>query len=487
MSGVFGCLAHSTEECAERVYFGTDYHSHTGAQQAGVAFLMGGSFLSAIHNISQGAHFRTLFDPDIARMVRQSNQEDRIIKFGVGVISDRDPQPLQYRSRFGDVAIATVGRVPNLNKLAKELESTGSLSLRDGGKVNINEVVIRLIEEKADLIEGIRYMWSRISGSISLVMIFSNGRMIGARDRYGVSTLALGRGDGGVVALASETCSFFNLGIRSYRFLKPGEIVQISESQITTLKPGCQGNCRACSFGWIYAGFSASAYEGIEVEPVRNRCGAALAQRDNVEVDMVAGIPDSGTGHAIGYANKSGKPYGRPLVKYTPTWNRSYLPAVKALRDKIAQMKLLPVQKLIAGRRLLFCEDSIVRGTQLRDRIGILYELGALEVHMRVACPPYSFPCPYLRATREFDELAARQMIQKLEGSMTPSNIAAYLDPTSNQYARMVEKIRQLVKATTLKYLTLDQTVQAIGLPKDQLCTYCWTGDPIDRDGLIEG
>ncbi|MFA6254611.1 MAG: amidophosphoribosyltransferase [Patescibacteria group bacterium] len=485
MSGFVGCLAHSTEECVKRIFYMTDYHSHLGAENAGVAFLMGKVFLSEIHSISDGKHFRDLFEQDIAEMIRRSEAVETPIKFGLGIISDRDPQPLMYRSRFGDVAIVTVGRVPNLNQLAKELGTQGSFSLRENGKINIAEVVIRLMEEKADLVEGIRHMWSRITGSLSLIMIFSDGRMIGARDRYGVSPLVLGRGDGGVVALASEVSSFFNLGIKTHHFLKPGEIVQVSQSRITTLTKGCQGNCRTCAFNWVYAGFPASAYEGIGVEPARNRCGAALASHDNVEVDIVAGIPDSGTGHAIGYANKSGMLFGRPLMKYTPTWPRSYLPATQALRDMIAEMKLLPVMELIEGKRLLFCEDSIVRGTQLHKRIRNLYELGAQEVHIRVACPPLMWPCPNLRATREFDELAARRSILELEGSPI-DDVSAYLDPDSDHYARMVAKIGTWIKATSLKYLTLDDMVAAIGLPKDQLCTYCWTGIPIDRNGLIE-
>lgn len=488
MSGVFGCLSHQTDKCLEDVFFGTDYHYHLGSTNAGLIFLLSDeSFRQAIHSISNGAQFKDRFEEDLTRVQKEIEQKNLVSKFALGIISDRDPQPLLYSSKFGDLAIVTVGRVSNLMSLVAELKMAACLSLRGNKKVDIAEVVIRLIEQKDDLVEGIQHLWSKIIGSLSLILLFADGRLLGARDRFGVSSLALAKRADGGRALASEVSSFYNLGYKSFRFLLPGEIVQISESQETKLTFGCQANCRACAFNWIYTGFPASAYEGIEVEPVRYRCGRALAKADQpgqLEIDLVAGIPDSGTGHAIGYANQSGVPYGRPFLKYTPTWSRSYIPDSQAIRDKIAQMKLLPVPSLIKGSRLLFCEDSIVRGTQLRQRSDVLTHLGAKEVHIRPACPPLMWPCLYLRSTRELDELAARRAIFELKGC-NPEDISSYLDPTSADFAEMVGKIRQFIRATSLRYLRLDEMILAIGLPADQLCTYCWTGQKIGRESEV--
>ncbi len=482
MSGLFGCLAHTTQECMRMVFYGTDYHCHLASEVAGVAFCQDrGGFMREIHSLRDGAQFKHVFGADFSQMLNDCQMRNLNINLGLGVISDRDPQPLIYSSKFGDVAIATVGRVPNLHELADELKTKHLLSLRENGKINIAEVILRLVEDKKDLVEGIQYMWSRITGSISMVMIFADGRMIGVRDRYGVSSLALGRAENGIRAFASETSSFFNLGFTEFRFLKPGEIVQISKIEEKTLQLGCQQNCRVCAFNWIYSGSPAASYEDVNVEPVRYACGAALAKKDWVKPDSVAGIPDSGTSHAIGYSNETGIPFTRPLIK-SPTYNRSYIPEDPAFRQLVATMKILPVLPLISGKRLLFCDDSIVRGNQLSQRAEILHQAGAEEIHFRIACPPLLFPCPYLRAVRKYEELIARQIIAKIQKRIIDEktegtiDISPFLDHLSQEYALMLKEMRVEIKATTLVFQRLDDMIEAIGLPKDQLCTFCWTG-----------
>ena len=461
MSGMFGVV--SKGDCVSTLFFGTDYHSHLGTERGGLAVL-GDHFTHDIHDIS-AAQFKARFQSACREMSGTS---------GIGVISDNEPQPLTITSRAGTFAIATAGLIENKEALAKGMLDEG-MTFEDisTGGISSVEVVSKIISQGTDLLDGIQQVWSMIQGSASMLLLTRDG-IYAARDSLGRTPLVVAECEGDY-AVASETCAFYNLGYRVVRYLKPGEVVLISRDGVEVKLPGKEHN-KICTFLWIYTGYPASTYEGVNVEVVRERCGRALAQDDNIEADLVAGVPDSGTGHAIGYAMGSGLPYRRPLVKYTPGYGRSYTPTDQTVRDHVARMKLIPIPDVINGNSIVLCEDSIVRGTQLKNHTAQkLWDAGARELHVRPACPPLMYPCRYALSTRSLDELAARRAIRHLEGEDI-EDVSAYLDPTTKQYSAMIDWITKDLKITSLKYLTLEQMVEAIGLPCNKLCQYCWTG-----------
>ena len=462
MSGVFGIL--SRKNCANNLLYGTDYHSHMGTEYGGMAVL-GDRFFRSIHDISK-SQFKSKFFEEYKEMTGNS---------GIGVISDRDAQPLIIGSKFGTFAIVSTGIVENTNELAKELLDSGeSFSEMSAGGINSVELIAKLITREKTLIEGFENLYNIIEGSASVLLLKDDG-LYAARDRLGRTPLVVGEKDGDFV-VATETCSFLNLGYHIMKYLEPGEIVRISPSGLESQLPGKDRN-QICSFLWIYTGYPASSYEGISVEVVRERSGRLLAKDDNVEADLVAGVPDSGVGHAIGYSMESGLPYRRPLVKYTPGYGRSYTPPSQEIRDLVATMKLIPIRDIIAGNRIVLCEDSIVRGTQLKNfTVSKLKESGAREIHVRPACPPLMFPCKFALSTRSVDELVARRAINTLEGKRT-DNITEYLDDTSDKYRKMVDWITKEIDVTTLKYQKINDMVEAIGLPREKLCLHCWIGE----------
>lgn len=461
MSGLFGVASDSN--CIEDLFYGTDYHSHLGTQVAGLATL-DGYFRHRIHSIAD-TQFKSRFAGHLSELAGNS---------GVGVISDSNTQPFIVSSRVGDFAIVTAGLVTNKDPLAQKMLDEGqSFSEVAGGQINPSELVAKIIASGKSITEGIKRVFEKVEGSCTMLLLTGDG-IYAARDVRGRLPLVLGRKDG-AFAVASESSAFPNLGYEAVRFLDPGEIVRITAAGAETIERGADA-CRICSFLWIYTGYPASSYEGISVEAVRERTGAALARKDEVEADLVAGVPDSGTGHAIGYAMESAWPFRRPLVKYTPGYGRSYTPPSQEIRDLVAKMKLIPVADIIRDKRIVLCEDSIVRGTQLKNlTIKKLKDNGAREIHLRAACPPLMFPCIYALSTRSVEELAARRAIRALEGSH-PKDVAEYVDPTTQKHARMVEWIRNDIGVTTLVYLELDEMVEAIGLGADRLCTHCWTG-----------
>ena len=463
MSGLFGVV--SREDCSEVLFYGTDYHSHLGTQFGGIAIL-GNTITRLIRNISQG-QFKSKFYGDLHTI--RGNK-------GIGVISGSDEQPIYLNSKFGPFCIATDGFIDNAGDLAEELLSDGVTFSEVGySEVNLTELVGKLIARGENLIDGIERMFESIDGSCSLLILNREG-VIAARDRLGYFPLTVGR-SGDAWAVTTEASAFPNMDFDVVKYLDPGEIVLIDESGPIQRKSG-GGIKQVCAFLWIYTGFPTSSYEGINVETVRERCGQLLAKRDtDIEVDVVSGIPDSGIGHAIGYAMESGKPYRRPLVKYTPGYGRSYTPPSQDVRDHIAKMKLIPNKDIIEGNRVVVCEDSIVRGTQLKNfTIKKLWRDGAREVHVRPACPPLMFPCRFSLSTRTIGELAARRAIRALEGHDL-EDVSRYIDHRTDEYRNMVDWIAKDIEATTLRYQTIDDMVAAIGLPKEDLCLYCWNGD----------
>ena len=463
MGGLFGVV--SKNDCASDLFYGTDYHSHLGTRLGGMAVGNSGGIQRSIHSI-ENSYFRSKFESELGSF--NGNR-------GIGVISDTDPQPLVARSHLGTFGIITVGRINNMEDLVLHaLGERRSFFDTNGGVVNPTEMVAKLICLEQNFEDGIRKAQSSIRGSCSLLLLTDKG-IYAARDRLGRTPLAIGRREG-ALAVSSETSAFANLGFEVEHFLGPGEIVSITaDGWEQCVAPG--PHLQICSFLWVYYGYPASEYEGINVEFVRNSCGAALARNDDAAIDCVAGIPDSGIGHAIGYANEKRVPYLRPYVKYTPTWPRSFMPQNQNMRDLVARMKLIPVRRLIEGKRLLFCEDSIVRGTQLRNNIQLLFDLGAREVHMRPACPPLIYACEFLNfsTSRSTLDLIARKAIQELEGP-GDKNFGAYARSGSERNMAMVEEIRRQLCLTSLKYQRLDDLVASIGLPKEKLCTHCWDG-----------
>jgi len=464
MGGLFATV--SNGECVQDLFYGTDYHSHLGTKRGGLAIANGAGFKRVIHDITT-SQFRSKFQDDVTTMRGQR---------GIGVISDYEDQPLIIGSHLGVYAIITVGRIENAAELARQAfgQRRTHFSEMSGGEINPTELVATLINQESSFVDGIRNAQEHIRGSCSMALLTDDG-IYAARDKYGRTPLVVGQKNG-AYAITLETCALPNLGYEITRFLGPGEIVLLTEDGVERKQaPGTK--MQICSFLWVYYGYPPSSYEGINTEVVRYRCGALLAHDDDVEIDAVAGIPDSGTGHAIGYANEAGVPLMRPFVKYTPTWPRSFMPQDQETRDLVASMKLIPIRDLIQDKRLLFCEDSIVRGTQLRDTIRRLFDHGAKEVHMRPACPPLVHGCRFLNFSRSKSELdlAARRAIRELEGGGDTCP-AEYTDCCSDKHCAMVERIRQHLGLTTLKYQKLAHLVEAIGLPKDKLCTYCWDG-----------
>ncbi|MDH5466254.1 MAG: amidophosphoribosyltransferase [Candidatus Aminicenantes bacterium] len=464
MGGLFGVV--SREDCVDDLFFGTDYHSHLGTRRGGMAVKNPEGFIRYIHNI-ENDQFRSKFEQDIQKMSGTK---------GIGVISDDDDQPLLIRSHLGKYAIVTVGVINNADELMKEVFDRRMIHFAEmrGGEVNPTELVAALINQESSFEEGIRSANEAIEGSCSLLLLTEEG-VYAARDKLGRTPVVIGEKEGSFAATL-ETCAFPNLGFEIKKFLGPGEIVLMTEDGVEQKKPPGE-RMQICGFLWVYYGYPASTYEGINVESVRNRCGAILAKKDNIEIDMVAGIPDSGIGHGLGYAGEASIPFKRPFVKYTPTWPRSFMPHDQSIRDLVAKMKLIPIKELIQGKKVLFCEDSIVRGTQLKDTIQRLYDCGAQEVHMRPACPPLTFGCKFLNFSRSKSELnlAARKAIKEIEGDES-KDLKEYSNADTKKYEAMVEKIRERLRLTSLKYQRLEDLVEAIGLPKEKVCTYCWDG-----------
>ena len=464
MGGFFGVV--SNTDCVPDLFYGTDYHSHLGTMRGGMAVLNGHGFTRSIHDITN-TQFRSKFEDELHEF--SGNK-------GIGVISDNEAQPLLINSRHGAYGIVTVGKVNNLDDLVAEALSKNGVHFSEmtGGRVNPTQLVAHLIDQGETFADGIAHAQEKVDGSCSLLILTEDG-VIAARDRLGRTPVILGEKDG-ARAVTFESCALPNLGYEVVRYLGPGEIVKMTAEGSEQLRPPGD-RMQICAFLWVYYGYPASSYEGINVEDVRYRCGEHLKERDDVEVDLVAGIPDSGTGHAIGYANAAGVPYRRPFVKYTPTWPRSFMPQDQRVRDLVARMKLIPVREMIDGNRLLFCEDSIVRGTQLQDIIQRVFDLGAKEVHMRPACPPLVFGCKFLNFSQSRSEmdLAGRRAAHELEDG-DPEDLSKYTDPDSEPYCAMVEAVRKRLGLTSLRYQRLDDLVDAIGLPKERLCTYCWDG-----------
>lgn len=466
MGGFFGVAA--KEDCVFDLFFGTDYHSHLGTRRAGMTvYDRENGFNRAIHNI-ENAPFRTKFDKDVNEMHGQ---------LGIGCISDYEPQPLLVRSHHGTYAISTVGKINNADKLVQDILFKGHSQFMEmsSGEVNATELVAALINQQENLVEGIRYAQGSIDGSMTILVMTPKG-IYAARDRLGRTPVSLGKKEG-AHCVSFESFAYLNLGYTADRELGPGEIVVVTpEGAKTLVQPG--KDMKICTFLWIYYGYPSSSYEGISVEQMRYNCGAKLAERDNVQPDIVAGVPDSGTAHAIGYANRSGIPFSRPFIKYTPTWPRSFMPTIQTQRNLIAKMKLIPVQDLIENKSLLLIDDSIVRGTQLRETTEFLYQSGAREVHIRPACPPLLFGCKYLnfsRSTSEMD-LISRRVLKEMEQEGREIDLKLYVDPDTAEYNEMVERIGSQLNFTTLRYHRLDDMIASVGIDREKLCTYCWDG-----------
>ena len=470
MGGLFGAV--SKGDCVFDLFFGTDYHSHLGTRRGGMAvYDREKGFQRSIHNI-ENSPFRTKFENDITEMTGHS---------GIGCISDSEPQPLIVRSHLGNFAITTVGRINNIDKLIELCFDKGYTHFLEmsGGDVNPTELVASLITQKDSIPEGIRYAQTLIDGSMTMLVLTAEG-IYAARDRLGRTPIVIGKKADAFCA-SFESFAYLNLGYTDYRELGPSEVVFFNAEKCETVLPPTE-KMRICTFLWVYYGYTTSSYEGVNVEQMRYNCGTMLAKRDTDEVkpDIVAGVPDSGTAHAIGYANESGIPFARPFIKYTPTWPRSFMPTIQSKRNLIARMKLIPIDALIRGKKLLLIDDSIVRGTQLRETTEFLYQSGAKEVHIRPACPPIMYGCRYLnfsRSTSEMD-LIARRVILKLEGSEEAANakLDLYSNPDTKEYANMIEEIRREMNFTSLRFHRLDDLLASVGIPAENLCTYCWDG-----------
>lgn len=466
MGGFFGVA--SSEDCVFDLFFGVDYHSHLGTRRGGMTVYGKNGFNRAIHNI-ENAPFRTKFDKEVEHMSGW---------YGIGCISDYEAQPLIIRSHHGTYAITTVGKINNMDGLQQMLFDQGHVHFQEmsTGEINATELVAALINTKANLIEGIRFVQEVVEGSLSLLLVNQAG-IYAARDRLGRTPVVVGKKEEGF-CVSFENFAYKNLGYSDYKELGPGEIVVLTEKNCITLaQPG--KDMKICTFLWVYYGYPASSYEGISVEQMRYNCGAKMAQRDHVKPDIVAGVPDSGTAHAVGYANESGIPFSRPFIKYTPTWPRSFMPTMQSKRNLIAKMKMLAVDDLIKDKSILLIDDSIVRGTQLRETTEYLYESGAKEVHIRPACPPLLYGCKYLNFSRSSSEmdLIARRVIERLEnGQVTEEILQEYADPESEKYEKMVEEIGKELKFTSLRFNRLDDMLEATGLEACKLCTYCWNG-----------
>jgi amidophosphoribosyltransferase len=464
MGGIFGVV--SKDDCLKTLFYGTDYHSHLGTENAGLAVCGTEGFENAIHSISQ-AQFKSRFFEDYKKMKGT---------MGIGAIDDEAPQPLVVRSRFGTFAIATTGMITNKDMLTKSLMSEcSSFNEMTGGGINTTELVAKLINRGDNLVDGIKKMQDVVEGSICTLIMTPEG-IYAARDKLGRFPLSIGeKNKTGEFVVATEASSFPNLGYTLKGFLGPGEITLLSLDGLKVMKPGGSKK-KVCAFLWIYTGDPSSVYDGISVENTRERCGIAMAKNDDTKADFVTGIPDSGIGHAMGYAMGSAIPYRRPLVKYTSGYGRSYTPPSQDIRDLVATMKLSAIREVINNNRMIVCDDSIVRGTQLKNyTIKKLWDNGAREIHIRPACPPLMYPCIYMASTRSISELASRRAIKAIEGSDI-EQIDDYLDHRSNKYQDMIRWICKDLNVTSLKYLNIEDMIEAIGLPENQLCLYCWRG-----------
>ena len=467
MGGFFGVA--SRKDCVLDLFYGVDYHSHLGTRRGGMAVYGKDGFNRAIHNI-ENSPFRTKFERDAAEMKGH---------IGIGCISDYEPQPLIIQSHLGSFAIVTVGKINNLNSLLKVVYASGHAHFQEmtTGQINATELVASLICKKNSIVEGIRYVQGIIEGSMSMLILTKDG-IYAARDRYGRTPVIIGKGKDGYCA-SFENFAFYSLGYENYKELGASEIVFMTPEGIETVSEP-KKDMKVCSFLWVYYGYPTSSYEGVNVEEMRYKCGSIMAKRDqgNVEPNLIAGVPDSGIAHAIGYANESGIQYARPFIKYTPTWARSFMPTDQAQRNLVAKRKLIPVPSLIEDKKLLLIDDSIVRGTQLRETTEFLYNSGAKEVHVRPACPPLVYGCKYLNFSRSKSELdlITRQMIQKLEGENVENILHEYTDPNSDRYNAMVDEIRKQQNFTTLRYFRLDDLLDSIGIEPCKVCTYCFDG-----------
>ena len=465
MGGFFGVV--SKHDCVMDLFFGTDYHSHLGTRRGGMAVYGENGFQRSIHNI-ENSPFRTKFERDVEELSGNA---------GIGSISDNEPQPLLIHSHLGSYAIVTVGKINNEAELFDHAFKIGHIHFMEmsGGRINATELTAAIINQKQSLVEGLLYAQEMIQGSMTILLLTPDG-IYASRDRYGRTPLTVGQKDE-ACCVSFESFAYLNLGYTSERELGPGEIAIVTPEGVQTLvKPGEE--MRICTFLWVYYGYPSSSYEGVSVEEMRYRCGAMLARRDDAHPDTVAGVPDSGTAHAIGYANESGIPFSRPFIKYTPTWPRSFMPTMQSQRNLIAKMKLIPVHELIQDRSLLLIDDSIVRGTQLRETTEFLYQSGAREVHVRPACPPLLYGCKYLNFSRSTSvmDLITRRVIKEMEGTEEPANLARYADPESGEYSAMLEYIGKKLNFTSLRYHRLDDMIESVGIDKCKLCTYCWDG-----------
>ena len=463
MSGIFGII--TTKPCATELFYGTDYHSHLGTRRAGLSTIDNDVMHLNIHNI-ENTQFKTKFSADIHEMLGHK---------GIGVISDTDAQPIVCNSHLGRFAVCSVSKINNIGELEKMcLEKNQQFTELSMGRTNPTELVALLVTQGKDFADGIRNVYQHVRGSVSFLILTNDG-IIAARDRYGRTPLTVGRRDNDY-AVASESHSYVNLGFKTEYFIQPGEAVLISHDGIRQLTTPSE-RMQICSFLWIYYGFPCVEYEDIDAEEVRYRLGEAMGRQDDVEADYVSGIPDSGVGMALGYAMGRGIPYKRGILKYTPTWSRSFMPTNQEARSLVAKMKLIPSHKMLEGKEVVFCDDSIVRGTQLKDQTRMLYANGVRRIHIRISCPPLLHGCPFLNfSTSKTDhELITRRVIEELEGGQV-KNLEAYRDETTPQYARMVETIRKTIGVDTLKFNSLDTVCNAIGLPKEKICTHCFDG-----------
>lgn len=463
MGGFFGTISNSP--CATDLFYGTDYNSHLGTRRGGMATLYNGVFRRAIHNL-ENSYFRLRFEADLDKFEGNS---------GIGIISDTDPQPIFINSHLGKYAVVTVAKINNINELEKELLEKGChFTEFNSGQINQTELIALLISQGNSFVEGIEIVYEKIIGSCSMLILTENG-IIAARDKWGRTPVLVGKKEG-AYAVSSEPCSFPNLDFELVYDVGPGEIVLLTPEEMMQLRKPNEKK-QVCSFLWVYYGYPVSDYEGINVDAVRYASGQAMAKKDSVEADYVAAIPDSGIGMGLGYAEGKGIPYRRAIIKYTPTWPRSFTPANQKVRELVAKMKLIPNRHLLKDKRIIFCDDSIVRGTQLRENVDILYRYGAKEVHIRLGCPPILFSCPFIgfSASRSPMELIARRTVKDLEGD-DAKDLDKYATTDSVQYRNMIECIRKRLNITTLKFNTQEDLIESIGLPSNCVCTYCYNG-----------
>lgn len=466
MGGFFGVA--SKQDCVFDLFFGTDYHSHLGTRRAGMAvYSKERGYDRAIHNI-ENAPFRTKFDKDV---------NDMHGHLGIGCISDYEPQPLIVRSHHGTYAIVTVGKINNLDAIEQQIFRQGHSHFLEmsGGDINATELVAAMINQKENLVEGIQYAQDLIDGSMTMLVMTPKG-IYAARDTMGRTPVSIGKKED-AYCISFESFAYLNLGYTEAKELGPGEIAVVTpEGMHTLVQPG--KDMKICTFLWVYYGYPSSSYEGISVEQMRYNCGALLAERDDVRPDIVAGVPDSGTAHAIGYSNRSGIPFSRPFIKYTPTWPRSFMPTIQTQRNLIAKMKLIPVHDLIQGKSLLLIDDSIVRGTQMRETTEFLYQSGAREVHIRPACPPLLYGCKYLNFSRSSSEmdLITRTVLKEIEQEGRHVDLSACANPETEEYKEMIKRICKQLNFTSLRYHRLDDMIASVGIDRCKLCTYCWDG-----------